>query len=220
MDKHITCLFLLCHTILVGCKDKVEEKSVLKLESIFHNPPLTVASVTQSYQSDISADALNDMDEPVLCMSTKISEESNTYFIQPDKADLKELSFKYKDASIVDMKTALLVRDNESGKETLFYLPGRFPVDSMSIKPDVIIPVLGISRYHSKLEKITSRWTEIVCKCTDNTSGPVIYKGRTINDCDSGGIDINECSLTTEGSLTACQTQCRAGAIACCWFEF
>jgi hypothetical protein len=160
------------------------------------------------------------MDEHILCVSSKINEQSNTYFIQPDSIGLKELSFKYQDASVVDMKTALLISDSKTGLKTLFYLPGRFPVDSMDIKPEVIIPVLGISRYYSKVEKISSRWTEIVCKCVDQNSGPVIYQNRTISECDTGGAGINECSLTSEGSLVSCQTQCKAGAIACCWFEF
>jgi len=215
--QNFTLIFLF---ILCGCRDKIEEKSIITLENVFQNPPLTIASVTKSYQSEISVGALIDMDESILCMSSKINEQSNTYFIQPDKVDLKDLTFKYHEASVVDMKTALLIRDLASGKETLFYLPGRFPIDSMTLKPDAIIPVLGISSYHSKLEKISSRWTEIVCKCVDKSSGPVIFKGRTINECDSGGEDRNECSLTTEGSIMNCQTQCRGGAIACCWFEF
>jgi len=205
---------------LVGCKQKETQSKGLKLEDIFENPPLTIASIANSYTSDISAGALNDMEEPILCISTKISDQLNTYFIQPDKVILKELTFSYKNASIVDMKTALVIKDMESGKETLIYLPGRFPIDSMTLKPDVFIPVLGISRYQSKVERISSRWTQIVCKCADTTATPILYKDRTINDCDTGGPGTNECSLTTEGALMSCQTECRTGSVACCWFEF
>ena len=220
IKKYSWLSFFFLSLVLPGCKQKDTEAKGLKLEDIFEHPPLTIASVTKSYTSNISADALNDMEEPILCISTKISDQLNTYFIQPDKVLLKELAFTYKDASIVDMKTALLIKDVESGKETLIYLPGRFPIDSMSLKPDVIIPVLGISRYQSKVERISSRWTQIVCKCADTTSSPILYKDRTINDCDTGGPGINECTLTTEGSLMSCQTECRSGSIACCWFEF
>ena len=153
-------------------------------------------------------------------MSTKINEKSNTYFIQPDKVALEGLSFKYQEASIMDMKTALLISDPASGKTTLLYLPGRFPIDSMAMRPDVMIPVMGISSYHSELENISSRWTEIVCKCTEQPASVPIYRDRTLADCDSGGVGQSECSLTTEGSVMTCLTQCRAGATACCWFEF
>jgi hypothetical protein len=213
-------IFILMIFTLNACKDKNNAKTTFTLEDIFLHVPLTLASVSQSYRSDVSAAGLNDMEEPLLCVSTKISEKSNTYFIQPDQVELKDIKFKYHDAFVIDMKTALLFRDNESGKETLIYLKGRFPIDSLTNQPDVIIPVLGITRYHSQLERISSRWTEIVCKCTDKSSGPVIYKDRTIDQCDSGGNGINQCSLTTEGALMSCQTECRAGAVACCWFEF
>ena len=220
--KNMNRYFLLVCAFLVfaGCKDKSDDSKVLSVEDIFGDTPVSVLSVAKSYQSNVTAEAINDMDESILCMSTRIKEKSNTYFIQPDKVPLKDLSIRYAEASVVDMKTALLISDVESGKKTLIYLPGRFPIDSMTIKPDVMIPVMGISSYHSEIENITSRWTEIVCKCTDLPAGSRIYKDRTLNDCDSGGTGQQECSLTTDGSVMTCVTQCRAGTIACCWFEF
>lgn len=220
-NKHI-----LPHTILIcilcfaGCHNDVNKNKKLKLEDIFQNPPVSITSVTKSYVSKITTGAINDLNESILCMSTTIGEESNTYFIQPDKVELKDLTLKYSDAAIIDMQTALLIQDNESGKNTLFYLPGRFPIDSLESQPDVTIPVLGISKYHSEIEKISSRWTEIVCKCTDIQTDSTVYKERTIHNCYSGGPNQPECSLTTEGSVTTCQTQCKKGAVACCWFEF
>jgi len=219
MNKLIFLPFLfLC--LLTGCRHHTPEEKVITLKDVFQHPPLAISSVTQSYQSLVTASSITDMNESILCVSSKIKDQSTTYFIQPDSGQLETYHFKYEDAGIVDMKFALLIQDGNSGKEVLFYLPGRFPVDSMDLKPDEVIPVLGISRYHSKVEKISSRWTQIVCKCVEKNSGPVIYKDRTIHECDSGGKEINECTLTTEGSLMTCQTQCRNGAIACCWFEF
>ncbi len=212
----ISFLLLFCFS----CKEKSTTAQGVKLEDIFEHPSVSIKSVTKAYSSNLSAESINDMGETILCMSTMINDKANTYFIQPDKVDLKELSYRYDDADIVDMKTALLLHDKSTDKKTLIYLPGRFPIDSMDLKADVTIPVLGISRYQSDLEKITSRWTQIVCKCVDQTTTTDIYKGRTINDCDTGGTGTSECALAVKESVARCQTDCRAGATACCWFEF
>ncbi len=216
----IVVILFLAFSFLSSCKEKTTHAKGIELEDVFEHPPITIKSVAKSYISKVTAEAINDMDETILCMSTTINDNPTTYFIQPDKVDLKDLSYHYADAEIVDMKTALLLRDTETGKKTLIYLPGRFPIDSMEMKADVMIPVLGISQYQSSLEKITSRWTQIVCKCVDMTVSTDVYKDRTVNDCDTGGVGESECALSIKDSVASCQTVCKAGATACCWFEF
>ena len=159
------------------------------------------------------------MDESVLCMSAKMNKKSITYFFQPDEVRVQDLSIKAKNATVIDMKTGLLIRDSKSGKTTLFYLPGKFPIDSLKLAPEVIVPVLGITSYQSSIEKITSRWTDIVCRCVDQDALSE-FTQRSVNECVTGGPEANECILSNEGAILTCQTNCRAGAIACCWFEF
>ncbi len=216
----ILLVLALALSLIGSCKERTTHTKGITLEDIFEHPPITIKSVAKSYTSRVTAEAIHDMDETILCMSTTINDNPNTYFIQPDKVDLKDLSYRYDHAEIVDMKSALLLRDTETGKKTLIYLPGRFPIDSISMKVDVMIPVLGISRYQSELEKISSRWTQIVCKCVDMTASTDVYKDRTVHDCDIGGPGISECTLSLKDAVASCQTDCKAGATACCWFEF
>ena len=209
---------LLCILFIAGCQNDVNRNKKLKLEDIFQNPPVSITSVTKSYVSKVTTGAINDLNEPILCMSTRIEGQSTTYFIQPDKAPLDDIDIKYSDAQVADMGSALLINDQESNKTTLFYLPGKFPIDSLHIRPDAIYPVLGITMYQSEIEKISSRWTDVVCKCVSE-SALYDFKEQKIN-CDTGGNVESSCLLSNEGSVLKCKTNCRQGAMACCWFEF
>lgn len=219
MKKYVFPIIASALLLVTACNKKIDAAKVLSVEDIFSRVPASIVPNVSSYQSKITANAIHDLDESVLCMSARINKRSITYFIQPDEVGLQDLSIRSKNASIIDMKTGLLISEAKTGKTTLFYLPGKFPIDSLKLHPEVIVPVLGITSYRSEIEKITSRWTDIVCKCI-NQDVLADFTLHSVNECDTGGPDSNECILSNEGAILTCQTNCRKGAIACCWFEF
>jgi len=194
MQKRTYHLIISTLVLFLGCNSKDEEVSPLRLEDVLKTPSLSISSVAQSYVSDVNAYALKDMDDTVLCISASLNQELTTYFIQPDKTQVESDQFKFKKASIIDMKTALLIKDNETGKTVLIFLPGRFPIDSLALNPDLKIPAMGISRYQSTIEKISSRWTEVICRCVETNLVDTTSTPHKPGHCDTGGISSTGCS--------------------------